>query len=82
MGSEYSRDHAVTVRAGRPYGILFEDRAYSVRILAVMDLHRDLNCRVHRLRGCLPNGVRGCCETSGFCFGRFVRRLGNGSSVF
>jgi hypothetical protein len=41
LDSERSRDHAVPARAGRPYGILFEDRADSVRILAVMNLHPD-----------------------------------------
>ncbi len=37
--------------AAFPYGILFEDRPDHVRILAVMSLHRDPNCWLHRLEG-------------------------------
>ena len=32
-----------------PYGILYEDRPEAVRILAVMNLHRDPEYWVHRL---------------------------------
>jgi len=34
-----------------PYGILFEDRPDHVRILAVMNLHRDPDYWLHRLDG-------------------------------
>jgi toxin ParE1/3/4 len=37
--------------AAFPYGILFEDRPDFVRILAVINLHRNPNYWVHRLEG-------------------------------
>lgn len=36
--------------AAFPYGILFEDRPDNVRILAVMNLHRDPDYWLHRLK--------------------------------
>jgi plasmid stabilization system protein ParE len=37
--------------AAFPYGILFEDRPDHIRILAVMNLHRDPDYWLHRLEG-------------------------------